>query len=105
MTQTALIMLQQLLLSQGGEWSDCLTQAVSLYCILPHSVLKMSPNYALFGCNLRLFGTPLLVSPTALPPEQLLDSTLAEDGLADCCIRLDKYAAIAASFVSQRAMD
>lgn len=47
LTQTNLNLLRKLILAKDGEWSEYLSQAVTIYKNLPHDVMKMSPNIAL----------------------------------------------------------
>lgn len=82
-------MLRRFLLVNGGEWSDSLPNAVLLYRNVPHDVLRMSPNCALLGMDLRLFGVPPLLPPPSILAEQLKQPASPEEALLDFTIHVD----------------
>lgn len=87
-------MLRRFLLARG-EWTDCVKKAVTLYKNLTHNVLKMSPNYAIFGFDLRSFGVPPLSPPPALLNKQLPQPALTSVAVADLAVHLDRHSPVA----------
>lgn len=91
--------------SQGGEWVNGLDKAVNIYRNLPHSTMQISPNCALLGMDLPLFGTCHLVPPPDLHVEQFVSPTFSVVALADYIIHSDIHAIVVSSVAIQRTLD
>lgn len=77
----------------------------ALYQNLPHLVMRMSPNSAMLGLAIRLFGTQPLVPPPFIPPEQLLAHVSSDAAIADCGLHVDLHALVVANIASQKLLD
>lgn len=102
LTQTILNMSRRFLITQGGEWFDVLHKEVALYKNLPHDVMKMSPNMAMFGQDLRLLGVPSVVLSQVLPAKQLVSLTSFEVARMDVVTHTDCHTCLTAFIATRR---
>lgn len=99
-TQTSRMILRRLLQDCGGTWHRWVESSSHAYCCFPHDVLKTSPHAALFGCDLRFPGQPI-VSPGLSSVGPSSGSTTLDHKVYSICNE-DRRAQINARFANRQ---